>query len=178
MLQFESDPVDAAAILPAMTWKPDVTVAAVVERDGRFLFVEERAGGRVVLNQPAGHLEKNETFLEAVAREALEETGWTFLPEAVTGIYVWQPEHLARTFLRVAFTGRLEAHDASRPLDRGILRTRWLDRDQLVSQQARHRSPLVLRCVDDYLAGTRYPLELLSHLLPSRAGDARAAVSG
>jgi len=151
-----------------MVWKPDVTVAAVVERDGQFLFVEERASGRVVLNQPAGHLEKNESFLEAVAREALEETGWTFVPEAVTGIYVWQPEHLSRTFLRVAFAGRLEGHDPSRPLDHGILRTRWLDRHQLVSQQARHRSPLVLRCVDDYLAGTRYPLELLCHLLPSR----------
>jgi len=151
-----------------MVWKPDVTVAAVVERDGQFLFVEERASGRVVLNQPAGHLEKNESFLEAVAREALEETGWTFVPEAVTGIYVWQPQHLSRTFLRVAFAGRLEGHDPSRPLDQGILRTRWLDRHQLASQQARHRSPLVLRCVDDYLAGTRYPLELLSHLLPSR----------
>lgn len=170
--------MDAVAILPPMPWKPDVTVAAVVERDGRFLFVEERAGGRVVLNQPAGHLEKNETFLEAVAREALEETGWTFVPEAVTGIYVWQPEHLTRTFLRVAFTGRLEAHDAARPLDRGILRTRWLDRDQLVAQQSRHRSPLVLRCVDDYLTGTRYPLQLLSHLLPSREASEALAVGG
>ena len=156
------------AIIPPMVWKPDVTVAAVVERDGQFLFVEERASGRVVLNQPAGHLEKNETFLEAVAREALEETGWIFVPEAVTGIYVWQPEHLTRTFLRVAFAGRLEGHDPSRPLDHGILRTRWLDREQLVAQQARHRSPLVLRCVDDYLGGTRYPLDLLSHLLPGR----------
>jgi 8-oxo-dGTP pyrophosphatase MutT (NUDIX family) len=170
--------MDATAIIPSMPWKPDVTVAAVVERDGQFLFVEERASGRVVLNQPAGHLEKNESFLEAVAREALEETGWTFVPEAVTGIYVWQPEHLTRTFLRVAFAGRLARHAPARPLDHGILRTRWLDRDQLVTLQARHRSPLVLRCVDDYLAGTRYPLGLLSHLLASRQTSEALAASG
>jgi len=153
-----------------MVWKPDVTVAAVVERNGQFLFVEERSGGRVVLNQPAGHLERDETFSAAVARETLEETGWTFVPEQVVGIYVWQPEHLLRTtFLRVAFAGRLGGHDPSRPLDHGIVRTRWLDRDQLLAQRARHRSPLVLRCVDDYLAGRRYPLELISHLLHAHA---------
>ena len=150
-----------AAILRDMAWKPDVTVAAVVERDGRFLLVEERAGGRVVLNQPAGHLEHGETFLAAVARETLEETGWSFVPEHVVGVYVWQPEHLTRTFLRVAFTGRLEGHDPSRPLDQGIVRTRWLDLDQMVAAQPKHRSPLVQRCVDDYLAGVSGPLELL-----------------
>lgn len=148
-----------------MIWKPDVTVAAVVERDGQFLFVEERAGGRVVLNQPAGHLENDETLPHAATREVLEETGWTFVPEHVVGIYLWQPEHLSRTFLRVAFTGRLEGHDAARPLDHGILRTRWLDRAQLAGQSPRHRSPLVLRCVDDYLAGARYPIALLTHLM-------------
>ena len=161
------------AIIPGMVWKPDVTVAAVVQRDGQFLFVEERASGRVVLNQPAGHLEKDETFPAAVARETLEETGWTFVPEAIVGLYVWQPEHMTRTFLRVAFAGRLGGHDPSRPLDHGILRTRWLDRDQLLMQQSRHRSPLVLRCVDDYLAGRRYPLDLIGHLL--RSGEAAAA---
>ena len=159
-----------------MAWRPDVTVAAVVERDGRFLFVEERASGRVVLNQPAGHLENGETFLEAVARETLEETGWSFVPEHVVGVYVWQPEHLARTFLRVAFTGRLEGHDPSRPLDHGILRTRWLDRDQLVAAQPKHRSPLVQRCVDDYLSGARFPLALIAHLMRGR--EERKAVSG
>jgi 8-oxo-dGTP pyrophosphatase MutT (NUDIX family) len=157
-----------------MVWKPDVTVAAVVERDGKFLFVEERAGGRVVLNQPAGHLENGETLLEAVARETLEETGWSFVPEHVVGLYVWQPEHLARTFLRVAFRGRLEGHDPARPLDHGIVRTRWLDRDQLLAAQPKHRSPLVLRCVDDYLAGSRHPLEVLTHLMRSR-GEEKAA---
>lgn len=160
-----------AAIIPTMPWKPDVTVAAVVEQDGKFLFVEERAGGRVVLNQPAGHLENGETFFTAVARETLEETGWTFVPESIVGLYVWQPEHLARTFLRVAFTGRLAGHDPSRPLDHGILRTRWLDRDQLLAAQPKHRSPLVLRCVDDYLTGTRYPLELVAHLMRTSQGQ-------
>jgi 8-oxo-dGTP pyrophosphatase MutT (NUDIX family) len=159
-----------------MVWKPDVTVAAVVERDGKFLFVEERAGGRVVLNQPAGHLENGETLLEAVARETLEETGWSFVPEHLVGLYVWQPEHLARTFLRVAFRGRLEGHDPARPLDHGIVRTRWLDRDQLLAAQPKHRSPLVLRCVDDYLAGSRHPLEVLAHLMrPREPASARVA---
>jgi len=161
-----------------MVWKPDVTVAAVVEREGRFLLVEERAGGRVVINQPAGHLESGETFLAAVSRETLEETGWTFVPNAVVGVYVWQPAHLARTFLRVAFSGTLEAHDPQRPLDHGILRTRWLDREQLLALQPRLRSPLVMRCVDDYLAGARYPLALLSHLLPSTPVNSSLAASG
>ena len=161
-----------------MVWKPDVTVAAVVERDGKFLFVEERAGGRVVLNQPAGHLENAETLLEAVTRETLEETGWSFVPEHLVGLYVWQPEHLARTVLRVAFRGRLDGHDPARPLDHGILRTRWLDRDQLLAAQPKHRSPLVLRCVDDYLAGSRYPLELVTHLMRDRASAPAAAAGG
>lgn len=155
--------------MTAMVWKPDVTVAAVAERDGRFLLVEERASGRVVVNQPAGHLEDGETFLEAVVRETLEETAWVFCPQAVVGVYVWRPEHLSRTFLRVAFTGDLHSHDSARPLDRGILRTRWLSREQLADPRARLRSPLVLRCVDDYVAGARYPLELISHLISAPA---------
>jgi 8-oxo-dGTP pyrophosphatase MutT (NUDIX family) len=166
-----------------MVWKPDVTVAAVIERDGKFLLVEERAGGRVVLNQPAGHLEHSETLQQAVARETLEETGWTFVPREIVGIYLWQPPlQLSKTFLRVAFCGQLEGHDPSRPLDHGILRTRWLDREQLTATVARHRSPLVARCIDDYLSGARYPLELLTHLMRSvEAGSATTtsiAVSG
>jgi 8-oxo-dGTP pyrophosphatase MutT (NUDIX family) len=148
-----------------MVWKPDVTVAAVAERDGKFLFVEERASGRVVINQPAGHLEEGETFLEAVVRETLEETAWRFAPTALLGVYVWRPEHQSRTFLRVAFTGELGDHDPARPLDHGILRTRWLSREQLAEPRLRLRSPLVTQCVDDYLAGVRYPLSLISHLV-------------
>jgi 8-oxo-dGTP pyrophosphatase MutT (NUDIX family) len=148
-----------------MTWKPDVTVAAVAQRDGKFLFVEERSGGRVVLNQPAGHLEDGETFLEAVVRETLEETAWRFEPQAVVGVYVWRPPHAARTFLRVAFSGELRDHDPARPLDRGILRTRWLTREQLHEPRLRLRSPLVTQCLDDYLAGVRHPLSLISHLI-------------
>jgi 8-oxo-dGTP pyrophosphatase MutT (NUDIX family) len=148
-----------------MVWKPDVTVAAVVERDGHFLFVEERASGRVVLNQPAGHLDSGESLQHAVARETLEETGWTFVPREIVGVYLWQSTQTARTFLRIAFCGSLGGHDPTRPLDHGILRTRWLDREQMLALQGRHRSPLVARCVDDYLAGARYPLELVTHLL-------------
>ncbi len=148
-----------------MVWKPDVTVAAVAERDGRFLVVEERAGGRVVINQPAGHLEDGESFVEAVVRETLEETAWSFAPQAIVGVYVWRPGPPGRTFLRVAFCGELLSHEADRPLDRGILRTRWLTRDELGLPRTRTRSPLVLQCVDDYLAGARHPLTLISHLV-------------
>jgi 8-oxo-dGTP pyrophosphatase MutT (NUDIX family) len=158
-----------------MTWKPDVTVAAVAERDGRFLLVEERASGRVVINQPAGHLEDGETFLDAVVRETLEETAWHFVPQAVVGVYVWRPPHVARTFLRVAFSGTLERHEPSRPLDHGILRTRWLDREELASSRLRLRSPLVTQCVDDYLAGARHPLSLITHLV---AAPTSLAASG
>jgi 8-oxo-dGTP pyrophosphatase MutT (NUDIX family) len=151
--------------MSGMVWKPDVTVAAVAERDGKFLFVEERASGRVVINQPAGHLEDGETFLDAVVRETLEETAWQFAPTALLGVYVWRPEHQQRTFLRVAFAGELKHHDPSRPLDHGILRTRWLTRGQLSEPRLRLRSPLVAQCVDDYLAGNRYPLSLINHLI-------------
>lgn len=161
--------------MSGMVWKPDVTVAAVAEIDGRFLCVEERASGRVVINQPAGHLEDGETFLDAVIRETLEETAWRFEPRALLGVYVWRPESATRTFLRVAFAGVVSDHDPSRPLDRGILRTRWLTRDQLAEPRTRLRSPLVTQCVDDYLAGTRHPLSLISHLV---AAPVSLAASG
>lgn len=161
--------------MPGMVWKPDVTVAAVAEVDGKFLFVEERASGRVVINQPAGHLEDGETFLEAVVRETLEETAWRFQPQSLLGVYVWRPEHQQRTFLRVAFAGVVSDHDASRPLDHGILRTRWLTRSQLAEPRLRLRSPLVTQCVDDYLTGTRHPLTLINHLI---AAPVSLAASG
>jgi 8-oxo-dGTP pyrophosphatase MutT (NUDIX family) len=151
--------------MTGMVWKPDVTVAAVAERDGRFLLVEERASGRVVLNQPAGHLEADESLLEAVVRETLEETAWAFQPQAVVGVYLWRPAPQGRSFLRITFSGALATHDPSRRLDRGIIRTRWMTHDELLAPGARLRSPLVLQCVDDYLAGVRHPLSLLSHLV-------------
>jgi 8-oxo-dGTP pyrophosphatase MutT (NUDIX family) len=151
--------------MTGMVWKPDVTVAAVAERDGRFLLVEERASGRIVLNQPAGHLEDGESLLEAVVRETLEETAWRFEPESVVGVYLWRPAQQGRSFLRIAFSGGLLAHDPSLTLDRGIIRTRWLTRDDLLAPSARLRSPLVLQCVDDYVAGVRHPLSLINHLV-------------
>src|SRR5690242_9178502 len=112
-----------------MTLKPDVTVAAIVENEGRFLLIEERVGGRLVFNQPAGHLESNESIVEAVIRETLEETAWHFEPDAVTGIYLWQQPDKVRSFVRVAFCGRVVRHESQRALDRGIRRALWLTRE-------------------------------------------------
>jgi ADP-ribose pyrophosphatase YjhB (NUDIX family) len=136
---------------------PDVTVAAVAERDGRFLVVEERINHRLVFNQPAGHVERNETLLEAVVREAREETAWRFVPRALLGAYRWR--NRARETLRFAFIGEVADHDRTQRLDRGIVRALWLTRDELAEREPRLRSPLVLRCIDDYLAGRRLPLE-------------------
>jgi 8-oxo-dGTP pyrophosphatase MutT (NUDIX family) len=160
------------AILKPMIWQPDVTVAAVVEREGRFLVVEERVGARLVFNQPAGHLENGESLIEAVVRETMEETAWLFVPESVVGVYLWNQspgsaDCPGRSFLRVAFRGEVVHHDANRPLDDGIERAVWLTRQQLDAQAARLRSPLVMRCIDDFLAGHRYPLDLLAHLVES-----------
>lgn len=147
-----------------MTFRPDVTVAAVIERDGRFLIVEEVVSGRRVLNQPAGHLEEHESLLEAVVRETLEESAWHFVPRALTGIYQWRSPETGQSFLRVAFTGDCGQHEAWRPLDDGICRTLWIGRDELYHDRDRLRSPMVLNCIDDYLAGHRYPLALVRAL--------------
>lgn len=136
-------------------------VAAVVEREGRFLLVEEVAEGRVVLNQPAGHLERAETLAEAVRREVLEETGRHFEPEGIVGVYLYQRPGLDQAYLRVCFCGRASEQDPTRPLDAEILRTVWLSREELEAGRERLRSPLVRACVEDYLAGRRYGLELL-----------------
>jgi 8-oxo-dGTP pyrophosphatase MutT (NUDIX family) len=146
-----------------MPLKLDFTVAAIAEQDGRFLFVQERAARRVVLNQPAGHLEPGESLVEAVVRESREETGRNFEPEAVTGLYLWQGPG-GRTILRVAFAGRIGERVAGAALDRAIIRTLWLDRGELAARSAEHRSPLVQLCVEDYLRGTRHPLGLLRHV--------------
>ncbi len=146
-----------------MSLKLDVTVAAIAEREGRFLFVQERAARRIVLNQPAGHLEDGESLLDAVVRETREETGRRFAPEAITGLYLWR-NPIGRTVFRIAFSGTVGARDAAAKLDRAIIRTVWLDREQAGARHQELRSPLVLRCIDDYLHGARYPLALLSQL--------------
>lgn len=141
-------------------WRPHVTVAAIVERDGRFLCVEEEVEGRLVYNQPAGHLDPGEGLVAACAREALEETGWSVEPYAVVGLYRLELPTL--TYLRVCFAAHALRHDPTRALDTGIVGAPWLTRAQLAAAPQRLRSVLVLRCVDDYLAGARYPLAVVA----------------
>lgn len=147
-----------------MIWKPNVTVAAVVERDGRFLMVEEEQDGSSVYNQPAGHLDEGEGLGEAVVRETLEETAWHFQPHAIIGIYRWTNTTSAITYLRVCFAGSVDGHEPQRRLDTGIRRALWMTHTELCALSARLRSPMVLHCIDDYLAGKRYPLSLLTEL--------------
>ncbi len=144
-------------------WKPNVTVAALVERDGRFLLVEEETDDGLRFNQPAGHLDEGESLVAAWAREALEETAWGFTPTSLVGIYQWPRPQGDITYLRFAFAGELGAHDSARTLDTGILRAVWMTPDEINASAERHRSPLVSQCVSDYLAGRRFPLELLRH---------------
>ena len=147
-----------------MTWKPNVTVAAVIEKEGRFLFVEETSEQDIVINQPAGHVEFGESLIEAVIRETLEETAYHFVPQSLVGIYYWHAPRKGITYLRFAFTGQLTGHDPNRQLDDGILGATWLSRDMLLAESSRHRSPIVVSCVDDYLAGKRYPLDIVTTL--------------
>ena len=148
-----------------MVWKPHVTVAAVIERDGKFLLVEEETDSGIRYNQPAGHLECREALTDAVVREVLEETGCTFVPQYLIGVYNWRNEAKDLTYLRFAFGGEVVAHDAQRQLDAGIIAAHWLSLDEIRAVQARLRSPMVMRCIDDYLSGQRYPLELLKDLV-------------
>jgi len=152
---------------PPMIWRPDLTVAAVVQRDGHFLVVEEQVRGRKVFNQPAGHVEDRESVLEAAVRETFEETAWHFTPQYLLGLYLWRNEHSGQTTLRVAICGDVSLHDPHSPLDTGILGTHWLTREQLLDRGSSLRSPLVMRCVDDCLAGARHDLSALNHLQPS-----------
>jgi 8-oxo-dGTP pyrophosphatase MutT (NUDIX family) len=150
---------------PAMTWRPDLTVAAIVQReDGRFLVVEERIGPAIVFNQPAGHVEDGESIPEAVIRETLEETAWQFVPQHFVGLYLWRNPFTNRSILRIAFCGHVQAHDPARRLDRGILAAHWMSRDALAARPERLRSPLVLQCIDDYLAGRRFDLLAFNHM--------------
>ena len=147
-----------------MRWNPEVTVAAIVEIDRRFLIVEERIGSRLVLNQPAGHLEDRETLLEAVIRETREETAWRFRPEALVGTYLWRSPVDGRSFLRFAFCGTVDDHQAQQPLDKGIVRALWITHEQLLAQSGRLRSPLVLHCLQDFLLGKRQALDSVACL--------------
>ena len=144
-----------------MIWKPHVTVAAVAEKQGRFLLVQEHDAGNRVLNQPAGHLEEGESLLAAVRREVLEETAWTFEPRSIVGIYRWRHKQTGITFMRFTFAGTLLAHDAARALDPDIEKVMWLSDTEVRMQEDSLRSPLVLRCIDDYLAGRSWPLAIL-----------------
>jgi 8-oxo-dGTP pyrophosphatase MutT (NUDIX family) len=158
-----------------MTRSIDVTVAAVIESDERFLLVEERVCGRVVLNQPAGHLEPSESLLAAVTRETHEETGYRFEPQHLLGIYLWRAQESGKSFLRVTFTGSFEPPPRPPRLDEGIVAVHWLARNQLLAMRAQLRSPMVLRCIDDYRSGVRYPLDCLTHLDLGAPGGARLA---
>lgn len=145
-------------------WKPSVTVAAVIERDGRFLVIEEETSDGICINQPAGHLDPGESLAQAAVRETLEETAYDFTPTALVGMYmsryVSARTGKAVTYLRFTFCGEAGAqHDM--PLDEGILRAMWMTREELLACRHRHRSPMVMRCIDDYLAGQRTSLSLL-----------------
>lgn len=140
-------------------WEAHVTVAAIVERDGRFLIVEERINGQLLFNQPAGHLEANESLVEACVREVKEETGWTVEPVGVVGWYQYYSRTINVTYVRTAFAARPLHGDPNAELDTGIVAAHWLNLKELEASRERHRSPLVLACVRDYLGGTRYPLD-------------------
>ncbi len=146
-------------------WKPNVTVAAIIERDGRYLLIEEETAEGLRLNNPAGHLDPCESPVQACAREALEETAHRFTPTHLLGVYLsrFQREHTGEdvTYLRLAFGGELGEHLADRALDQGIVRTLWMTPDEVRASRARHRSPLVLRCIEDHLAGQRHPLDII-----------------
>jgi ADP-ribose pyrophosphatase YjhB (NUDIX family) len=144
-------------------WKPNVTVAAIVEHDGRFLLVEEHTERGRLFNQPAGHLDPGESLIRAVARETLEETACNFEPTGLLGVYQYHSSADDVTYIRFAFTGKITGPEAGRALDAGIIRAVWLTPREIRREATRHRSPLVMRCIDDYLAGRRFPLDVLYH---------------
>jgi len=147
-----------------MEWLPRLTVATIIERDGRFLLVEEYADGEeLVYNQPAGHLDEHETLAAAAIRETLEETAWEVRIDAIVGIYYWTHPK-GHTFVRTCFAGKALHHHPNQPLDQGIQRAVWLTREEIAALGPKLRSPMVLHCIDDYLAGKRYPLELFGYL--------------
>ena len=144
--------------------KPEITVAAITEADGRFLVVEERINQRLVFNQPAGHVEHGETLLTAVVREVREETAWRFEPQSLVGVYLWRSPDSGVTTMRFAFSGTVDDHRSAQPLDHGIVGTHWLSRTDLHEREQRLRSPLVMLCIQDYLDGKRQPIASVAHL--------------
>lgn len=145
-------------------WKPHATVAAIIEDNGKFLLVEETTDRGNRFNQPAGHLEDNETILDAVVRETLEETAYTFKPESLLGIYHWKHEHNDTTYLRFAFIGSVSDHQPDLALDDGIIRAVWMSIEEIRDKAMLMRSPQVLTCIEDYLNGRKFPLSVLTHL--------------
>ena len=144
-------------------WKPNVVVAAIAERDGRFLLIEEETSSGLRLNQPAGHWDPGETLLDAVTRETLEESAYHFRPTALVGIYSLPMHGSEVTYLRFAFAGEIAGHEPDRALDTGIVRALWQTPEEIREGRERHRSPLLLDCIEDYLAGQRFPLAMLRH---------------
>jgi 8-oxo-dGTP pyrophosphatase MutT (NUDIX family) len=143
---------------------PEITVAAIVQTEGRFLVVEERINGRLVFNQPAGHVEHGESLLAAVIREVREETAWRFEPKSLIGVYLWRSPESGVTTMRFGFSGRVDDHDRAQPLDQGIVGTHWLSPADLQAREQRLRSPLVMRCIEDYLKGERQPIASVARL--------------
>lgn len=160
MLRSANDATLGARILPR---RPVITVATITERDGRFLVIEEDTRAGLRLNQPAGHVEAGESIAAAAARETLEEAAWQVNPVALVGVYQWQSP-LSGTYVRFTFTAEPRVHERARPLDTGIVRVLWLTYDEIAARKPMHRSPFVLRSLDDYRAGRRWPLGLISSL--------------
>ncbi len=143
-------------------WKPHTTVASICERDGKFLLVKENADGRIVYNQPAGHLDPGESLVDAVIRETLEETRYQFIPTSLQGVYQFSPVRSEqKTFIRFLFRGDVGKQDEGE-LDQGIIAAEWLNYDEVLACREQHRSPMVLQCIEDYLAGPGYPLGVIS----------------
>lgn len=145
-------------------FKPNTTVAAIIEQNGKFLLVEEKTDRGNRYNQPAGHLEDNETLIQAVIRETMEEAAYEFTPEALLGVYQWKHPLNDTTYLRFAFTGRAGVHFPMQELDEGIVQALWMSIDEIRDKQNLLRSPQVLTCIEDYLAGKSYPLEVITNL--------------
>jgi 8-oxo-dGTP pyrophosphatase MutT (NUDIX family) len=160
--------VSSASPIASERWRPHVTVACIVADGARYLMVEEEVDGRLAYNQPAGHLDEGESLLAAVARETLEETGWTVRPQHLVAVHQWRSTEHGDAVLRFSFAARALRHDPARPLDAGIRRALWLTREQIAALGERLRSPLILQSIDAWLAGSRLPLDAL-HWLPDPA---------